>query len=170
MPPSPDDRGASGVVLQLICPTGAGAKLLSIPCRKNIQLFRISDLPYSRVRSALARGVSRAPRTWCGMWWTGRCREASGSGADGEVVWFWRAQATRQAVVQLQRRCGGDGGNESKAHREEHEVSRNPLRREGRSVSAVPVVNARSRNVFARGPRVHAATRPSLCPHVSRGR
>src|SRR5579871_2878466 len=63
-----------------------------------------------------------------------------------------------QALVWLQRPCEGDGGNQSKAHREEHEVSRNPLRREGRSVSAVPVVNARSRKSFCAGA-------PGACGH-----
>ena len=27
------------------------------------------------------------------MRWTGWCREMSGTGADGEVVWSWRAHA-----------------------------------------------------------------------------
>jgi len=38
------------------------AKLLSTPARKNIHLFRNSDLPYSRVRSAPAQGASRDRR------------------------------------------------------------------------------------------------------------
>ncbi len=54
--PSPGRPRASGVVLQLICPTSGRAKLLSTPCRKNICLFRNSDLPYSRFRSAPREG------------------------------------------------------------------------------------------------------------------
>ncbi len=62
--PSPGRPRASGVVLQLICPTSGRAKLLSTPCRKNICLFRNSDLPYSRSapregRLAIAADVVR---------------------------------------------------------------------------------------------------------------
>jgi len=72
------------------------------PCRKNIQLFRNSDLPYSRFRSAPEQGASRDRRgrgAECG----GRVsavRRAASTRTD-EVVWFWRAQARRQAVVWL---------------------------------------------------------------------
>ena len=31
--------------------------------------------------------------TWCGMRWTGRCRQTSGGDADGKIVWSWRAHA-----------------------------------------------------------------------------
>jgi hypothetical protein len=34
--------------------------------------------------------------------------------ADGEVVWFWRAQARRQVVGLLQRLCDSDGGKTAK--------------------------------------------------------
>jgi hypothetical protein len=105
-----------------------------------------------------ARGVSRSPWTGGGMWWTGRCREASGIGADGEIVWSWRAQARRS------RRCAAPEAawrrrwQFSTVHRGEHAISRNPLRKEGRSVSAVPVVNARSRNFLCAGA-------PGACGH-----
>jgi hypothetical protein len=48
-------------------------------------------------------------------------------------------------------------------------MSRKPLRREGRLLPPVPVVFALAQSIFAREPRVHAATRPSLRPHLFRG-
>src|SRR5207245_10103093 len=71
-----------------------------------------------------------------GMRWTRSLRETNAGGADGEVVWSWR----RDAGVKLLRSklLGGDGDNKP-AHRGEHEVSRNPLRRESRIASAEPV-------------------------------
>jgi hypothetical protein len=43
-------------------------------------------------------------------------------------------------------------------------ISRKPLRREGRLIPPVPVVFALAQIPFAREPRVHAVTRPSLRP------
>src|SRR5579871_3718184 len=55
-----------------------------------------------------------------------------------------------------------------KVHRGERAISRKPLRRGGRLLPPVPVVFALFAQLFARGPRVHAATRPSLRPQLSR--
>jgi hypothetical protein len=83
---------------------------------------------------------------------------------DGEVVWFWRPDAGVKFV--RSKLLTGDGGNKA-GHRGEREVSRKPLRREGRDVSASPVVIPPVRsvqNVQHRGPRVPAGTRSSLRP------
>ena len=83
-------------------------------------------------------------------------------------MWFWRAHVRRQVLAD--RSKGGarttvasNNGSPRRAR-----ISRKLLRREGRSVSAVPVVNARSRNFFcagAPGACGHPAfPRPSLCP------
>src|SRR5579871_5200426 len=55
-----------------------------------------------------------------------------------------------------------------KVHRGERAISRKPLRRGGRLLPPVPVVFALFAQLFARGPRVHAATRPSLRPQLSK--
>src|SRR5215469_17056352 len=55
-------------------------------------------------------------------------------------------------------------------HRGERGVSRKPLRREGRLSPPVPVVFALAQIFFAREPRVHAATRPSLRPLIFEGK
>ena len=100
------------------------------------------------------------------MWWTGRCREASGIGADGKIVWFWRAQARRSRRYAAPKAAWRRRWQFSTVHRGEHAISRNPLRREGRSVSAVPVVNARSRNLSCAGAVGAAGTRSSLRPLI----
>ena len=96
----------------------------------------------------------------------GMCREMSGAFADGEVVWSWRAHAG----AKLSRGSKGfvpmTVAN-GMVHRGDHEVSRNPSRREGRLSPPVPVVHALAQISFAREPRVHAATRPSLRPLFS---
>ena len=89
------------------------------------------------------RGADReSSRTRVEMRWTEQRRRATlvarttnGAVADGEVVWSWRPDAgvklrggIRQATVA-----------KKPGHRGELEVSRNPSRREGRSVSAEPV-------------------------------
>ncbi len=80
--------------------------------------------------------------------------ETCGTNADGEAVWSWRAHAGAKFAR-----------DESLApmtvaiklvHRGERGVSRKPLCREGRDVSAEPVVNA-PRIFFARGPWVRPA-------------
>jgi hypothetical protein len=35
------------------------------------------------------------------MRWTWMCRETSGTFADGEVVWSWRARSRRQVLAKL---------------------------------------------------------------------
>ena len=56
--------------------------------------------------------------------------------AYGEVVWSWRRDAGAKFLGSKLLR--GDGDNKP-AHRGEHEISRNPLRRESRIASAEPV-------------------------------
>lgn len=73
----------------LICPTGARTKPLSTPARKNIFLFRNSDLPYSPSRSAPRKGriaiaTDVARNAVDGLVAVKRAAIC----ADGEVVWF----------------------------------------------------------------------------------
>ena len=116
------------------------------------------------LRSAPTRGVSRSSRTWCGMRWTGWCRETSGAGADGEVVWSWRAHVRRQVVADSSKGARRRRWQTSNGSPGRSRISRNPPCREGRLSPPVPVVHALAQIFFAREPRVHAATRPSLRP------
>jgi hypothetical protein len=141
----------------VICPTGARQNILSSLKRKTILIFRISDLPYGPVPRP-SQGASRD-------------RRERGAECGGRVGAVRRAASARtakscgpgalrlgaQGVARLQRRRGDDGGN-SAQFTGEHAISRNPLRREGRGVSAVPVVNARSRNLLCAGA-------PGACGH-----
>src|SRR5260370_7219749 len=70
------------------------------------------------------------------MRWTRRLRLTNVADADGEVVWSWRPDAGVKFV--RSKLLKSDGGNKA-GHRGEREVSRKPLRREGRDVSASPV-------------------------------
>ena len=96
------------------------------------------------------------------MRWTGRCREMSGTDADGEVVWSWRAHAgaklsrgSKGLALMTVANAGSPGRTR---------ISRKPPRREGRLSPPVPVVFALAQLILAREPRVHAATRSSLRP------
>jgi hypothetical protein len=84
--------------------------------------------------------------------------------ADGEVVWSSRAHAGAKFASDLKSRAG-DGGK--CRFTGEHEVSRKPLRREGRADPAC-TCGQRARAIFvARGPRVQAP--PGLpCPSIFR--
>ena len=64
------------------------------PPREKYSSFVISEnvIIISAFR-AVTRGVTRRHETWCGMRWTWTCRLTSGTNADGEVVWSWRAHA-----------------------------------------------------------------------------
>ncbi len=44
------------------------------------------------------------------MRWTRPCRETSGIGADGEVVWSWRPEAGAKVATMHSHRAG-DGDN-----------------------------------------------------------
>ena len=77
--------------------------------------------------------------------------------ADGEVVWSWRAHAGAKFAFDAFSHHADDGGNKL-VHRGEREVSRKPLRRECRVVSAEPVgQRALLRKSFARWPWVQPA-------------
>ena len=88
--------------------------------------------------------------------------------ADGEVVWSWRPDAgAKFARCKFSR---GDGGKKA-GHRGELEVSRKPLRREGRIASAEPVCSCALSFVhFAHETAGAARTRSSLRPLVKKAR
>jgi hypothetical protein len=48
-----------------------------------------------------------------GMRWTRRCRQTSGTGADGEVVWFWRPDAGAK-LMRSKLLLRGDGGKKAR--------------------------------------------------------
>ena len=112
---------------------------LSSCSARNIPLHIDTD-PMATVMSRLDRGATRRH---------GRCaRDAvdaampktDGVVADGEVVWSWRPKAGAKS-----RRCfriARATVTTKPGHRGEREVSRKPLRREGRDASASPVVPA----------------------------
>ena len=121
------------------------------PLAQKYSAFVFSEFVISSPGSA-RQGAYASSRTWCGMRWTGWCREMSGTGADGEVVWSWRAHAG----AKLSRSSKGfvpmtvaNAGSPRRAP-----ISRKPLRREGRLSPPVPVVHALAQFLFARGPRV----------------
>jgi hypothetical protein len=62
-------------------------------------VFSENDVCFSAFRAD--EGAYASSRTWCGMRWTGWCREMSGTGADGEVVWSWRPKVRRQVLAKL---------------------------------------------------------------------
>jgi hypothetical protein len=122
---------------------------LSSPFAKNISLFASGKSVVSLRASHPRRGGSRSSRTRGGMRWTRRLRLTSAADADGEVVWSWRPDAG----VKLVERSASDGGKTA-GHRGEREVSRKPLRREGR----MPPLN------------LYARVRISLCSLHTRPR
>jgi hypothetical protein len=82
------------------------------------------------------------------------CRWTCGAFADGEVAWSWRPNVWRQVLVGLQRSYEGDGGKRNGSPGRAP-ISRKPLRREGRSVSACACGHrALAQIFFARRPRV----------------
>ena len=73
---------------QLICPTGALARILVKPWRGKYSYFQkfgfgVWSLPFR----ADMRGVTRRHETWCGIAVDAKGRLTSGAFADGEVVW-----------------------------------------------------------------------------------
>src|SRR5690349_18081172 len=73
---------------------------------------------------------------------------------DGEVVWSWRAHAGAKPAAMLTHRAD-DGGNKL-VHRGELEVSRKPLRREGRELIQSSDANSAA--------RMWTHISPSSCP------
>ena len=103
----------------------------------------------------------------------------------GEMRWTRRALADVRRLMRTAKSCGsgaavlalswqkqasaGDGGKKA-VHRGEHEVSRNPSRRESRDASAGPVCScARSYAQIAHETAGAACTRLSLRPLFFRG-
>jgi hypothetical protein len=83
------------------------------------------------------RGADReSSRTRGGMRSTRRLRLTSAADADGEIVWSWRPQLAPSSGEATSR---GRRWQKSSAHRGDHVISRKPLRREGRMLSASPV-------------------------------
>ena len=83
-------------------------------------------------------------------------------------MWSWRAHARRQVGNDAQRIAPMTVANKL-VHRGEHEVSRKPLRREGRSVSACTCGPRALAQFLCAGAPGAAATRSSLRPLPSGG-
>jgi hypothetical protein len=138
----------------IVCPENPPADLPDAPAFRS-PVKRAWQSGVWSARPASARGADASSRTRGGMRWTWRCRQTSDIAADDEVVWSWRAHAG----VKFSRRHApfeDDGGNKL-VHRGEREVSRKPLRREGRSESACTC-----------GQRAHAQDFPARGPWVQR--
>jgi hypothetical protein len=122
------------------------------PTGKSILIFRNRVKPHNQKYSASPaganqcftcrvspdeRGGSRSSRNarWDAVD-ARACERRTLAIADGEAVWSWRRDAGAKLVRSKLLR--GDGDNKP-AHRGEHEISRQPLRRESRIASAGPV-------------------------------
>src|SRR5690349_2838735 len=94
------------------------------------------------------------------MRWTRCARLTRACNADGEVVWFWRPDAGAKSwgmETSLRMTVARKPG-----HREEHEVSRKPLRRESRNASVD--LWSYPRAFCCTGPTGATSTRLSLRP------
>ena len=112
--------------------TGKSVKPVQ-PLHKKFSASRETQITPITPRISSTQGALATSRTRGERRWTRRAQLTLAPDADGEVVWFWR----RGAGVKFSRSelLGGDGGNKA-VHRGEHEVSRNPSRRESRDASA----------------------------------
>jgi hypothetical protein len=158
-------RVDSDQAARLICPTGTTGKFLSSRPRKNILIYRISDLAQiAPIPPRLRRGVSRSSRN---------VRRGCG-GRKGAVLDEQRRRGRRNRVVLAPQRSGaklptmlahrGDDGGKRDGSPRRARISRKPPRREGRLSPPVPVVHALAQIFFARAAPGAAATRPSLRP------
>jgi len=86
--------------------------------------------------------------------------------ADGEVVWSRRPDAGVKSRAGSKGVRRGDGGKQALAHQGEREVSRKPLRREGRLIPACTCGSRAFAQVSCAGAPGAAATRPSLRPRL----
>src|SRR5260370_27100055 len=94
-------------------------------------------------------------------------RLTSAADADGKIAWSWRPDA---GVKFLRSRLLRDDGGKKAGHRGERAISRKPLRREGRMLSAEPVCSCAHFLVHLAHETAGAArTRLSLRPLLSRG-
>jgi hypothetical protein len=99
------------------------------------------------------RGAECGGRGWAvGRAAHSRTAKSCGPGAPMQALSLREAESFAKATV-------ANAGSPGRAR-----ISRKPLRREGRLSPPVPVVIALAQIFFARRPRVHAATRPSLRP------
>ena len=96
------------------------------------------------------------------------CRETSGTFADGEVVWSWRARSRRQVLAKLTSFAMATVATQAGSPRRAR-ISRKPLCREGRSVSACTCGLRALAHISCAGAPGAAATRPSLLPPIFKG-
>jgi hypothetical protein len=149
---------------KVICPTGEVDEFLCQPLRARIFFFRFYR-NYALISPFRAdEGAYASSRTWCGMRWTGRCREMSGTDADGEVVWSWRAHAGAKFVQSSRGFARATVANAGSPGRSR--ISRKPSRREGRCDPRLYLWFSRSRKCLLREAPGAAASRPSLRPRL----
>jgi hypothetical protein len=129
--------------------------------------FLFSEIVFTLVHPAPARGAYASSRTWSGnavdaMAPTDerhflRTAKSCGPGAPRQALSFARNDARATVAIKL-------------VHRGEHEVSRKTIAQGRPECIRLYLWSTRSsRNFFARGPRVHVATRSSLRPLVQGG-
>jgi hypothetical protein len=142
------------------------------PCQdllKNINRFAPPPNQHYCLRVPFhMRGVSRSSRTLvaeCGGRGGSQCVFSCTDErpvADGQVVWFWHPDAGVKFATALARRVD-DGGQKARRTRESTKQLLKPSRREGRDVSAEPVVTAAC-FLCCRRAMGAASSRPSLRP------
>ncbi len=142
---------------------------LSSPSRKNIRLSFFQKFMHPHERPAsMKRGGSRSSRNArrdavAAMMPTderlsSRTAKSGGPGAPMQASSRPRCLSIAPATVAIKL-----------VHRGEPEVSRKPLRREGRSDYRLYLWSTRTSRIFSRGGPGAAATRPSLRPLISEG-
>jgi hypothetical protein len=98
----------------------------------------------SFARPALTRGALRdRHERWERDAMDAACHETNDVAADGEVVWSWRPDAGAKLAKTLTR-LASDGGKRARSPGRARRKPLKPLRREGRVISAVPVVLPRA--------------------------
>jgi hypothetical protein len=140
--------------------------LLSTPFCKNISLHPEGQIKGITPPVSPKRGADRDRHERCGgMRWTLMSRRRTW------LTWTAKSCGPDAAVLasSSRKQASADDGGKKAVHRGEHEVSRKPLRREGRMLSAEPVCScAHSYAHIARETAGAARTRLSLRPLLLR--
>jgi hypothetical protein len=120
VPPSRAKSFGSVVIRVLDCPTGKsggdGKTQKSSPRAKNNPVVPSGKSMASlRAFRARSRGAFRdRHERWMRDAMDARCRQTSGAGADGEVVWSWRLDAGVNLAMMLAHHAG-DGGKKARS-------------------------------------------------------
>ena len=120
------------------------------------RLHRSARASSGKARPALVAGWT------CKKMMLNRSARTNDVVADGQAVWSWRPDAGAKSA-KMRPHLAGDGGKRARSPGRARSKPLKPLRREGRTISAEPVVLPRA-FFAARGPWVPAGARSSLRP------